>query len=147
MKNAAGQFVGYAPNSGDYNADGDTNVNGVGVDYPDILSYSQKHGHSDYLSATGIFNPANFPQPVFGTEGNERFNQFTGPGFQEWDAALLKNTPIHEGISFQLRFELYNVFNHSNLNSVVTDLSRSNFGQATAQAPPRSLQIGGNLTF
>jgi hypothetical protein len=147
IKNAAGQFVGYAPNSGDYNADGDTSVNGVGVDYPDITSYSQKHGHSDYLSKAGIFNLANFPQPVFGSEGNEKFNQFTGPGFQQWDAALLKNTPIREGISFQLRFELYNVFNHSNLNTVITDLSQSNFGQATQQSPPRSLQIGGNLTF
>ena len=34
-KNAkAGQFVGYASNSGDYNADGDNR------DYPDVVSYS-----------------------------------------------------------------------------------------------------------
>jgi hypothetical protein len=139
IKNAAGQFVGYAPGSGDYNADGDNS------DFPDVKSYSYSHSHKDYL--TGIFNSGNFATPTFGTEGNEKYNQFRAPGFQEWDGALLKNTPIREGISFQLRFELFNVLNHPNLNSVVTDQSQSNFGKATNQSVPRFLQIGGNLTF
>jgi Carboxypeptidase regulatory-like domain len=145
LKDATGKFIGYAPGSGDYNADGDTSINGVGVDYPDVLSYHYKNGRQDYLN--GIFTAGNFALPAFGTNGNEKFNQFRAPGFQEWDGALLKNTPIREGIAFQLRFELFNVFNHPNLTNMVVDQSNANFGKATGQAVPRFLQFGGNLTF
>lgn len=139
LKNASGQYIGAAPDSGDYNADGDNN------DYPDVLSYSYKHDRQAYLH--GIFTAANFASPTFGTEGNEKYNQFRAPAFQEWDAALLKNTPITESVAFQLRFEFFNVFNHPNLINVVTDQSNPNFGKATGQNVPRFIQIGGNLTF
>lgn len=139
LKNSSGQYIGAAPGSGDYNADGDNN------DYPDVLSYSYKHDRQDYLH--GIFTAANFATPTFGSEGNEKYNQFRAPGFQEWDAALLKNTPITESVAFQLRFEFFNVFNHPNLINVVTDQSNPNFGKATGQNVPRFIQIGGNLTF
>ena len=139
LKNASGQFIGYAPNSGDYNADGDNR------DYPDVVSYNYKNGRSDYLN--GIFTTANFPQPAFGNEGNERYAAFRAPGFQQWDVALLKNTRIMESVDFQLRFEFFNFFNHPNLTNVDVNLPDGNFGKATAQATPRLIQIGGNLTF
>jgi Carboxypeptidase regulatory-like domain len=139
IKNAAGQFVGTAPGSGDYNADGDNN------DYPDVASYSYKTGRQDYLH--GVFTAANFTTPALGTEGNERFGAFRAPGFQQWDVALLKNTAIREGIAFQLRFEFFNVFNHPNLTNMIADQSNGNFGKATGQAAARFIQFGGNLTF
>jgi hypothetical protein len=145
LKDATGKFIGYAPGSGDYNADGDTNVGTTGLDYPDVLTYAYKHSRQDYLK--GIFTAGNFALPAFGSEGNEKYNQFRAPGFQEWDAALLKNTPLKEGVDFQLRFEFFNVFNHPNLTNVITDQSKGNFGQATGQATPRFIQVGGNLTF
>jgi hypothetical protein len=139
IKNSAGQFIGYAPNSGDYNADGDNR------DYPDVLSYSYKTSRRDYLK--GIFTSANFAQPVFGTEGNERYGAFRAPGFQQWDTALLKNTTFLESVRFQLRFEFFNVFNHPNLTNVDVNLPDANFGRATGQAVPRFIQIGGKLSF
>jgi hypothetical protein len=145
LKDATGKFIGYAPGSGDYNADGDRNVGTTGLDYPDVVSYAYKHSRQDYLK--GIFTAGNFALPAFGSEGNEKYNQFRAPGFQEWDAALLKNTPIRESVNFQLRFEFFNLFNHPNLTNVITDQSNANFGKATGQATPRFIQIGGNLTF
>jgi hypothetical protein len=145
LKDATGKFIGYAPGSGDYNADGDRNVGTTGLDYPDVLSYAYKHSRQDYLK--GIFTAGNFALPAFGSEGNEKYNSFRAPGFQEWDAALLKNTPLKEGVNFQMRFEFFNVFNHPNLTNVITDQSNANFGKATGQATPRFIQIGGNLTF
>jgi hypothetical protein len=145
LKDATGKFIGYAPGSGDYNADGDRNVGTTGLDYPDVVSYAYKHSRQDYLK--GIFTAGNFALPAFGSEGNENYNSFRAPGFQEWDAALLKNTPIMESVNFQLRFEFFNVFNHPNLTNVITDQSNANFGKATGQATPRFIQIGGNLTF
>ena len=136
MKNASGQFIGYASNSGDYNADGDNR------DYPDVLSYSYKTSRQDYLH--GIFTSANFAQPAFGTEGNERYSAFRAPGFQQWDVALLKNTPITESVAFQFRAEFFNFFNHPNLTNVDVNIPDGNFGKATGQAVPRFIQLGGN---
>jgi hypothetical protein len=140
LKDANGHFVGTAPGSGDYNADGDN------FDFPDVVSYTQKTGRQDFLH-NGTFTAANFTTPAFGSEGNERYSAFRAPGFQQWDAALLKNTPIRESVAFQLRFEFFNVFNHPNLTGVTVDQSVATFGKATSQASPRFIQIGGNLTF
>jgi len=146
LANAAGTFTGYAPGSGDYNADGDN------FDFPNVNSYSYSTGRKSYLS--GLFGSthaaalANFPAPTtFGTEGNERYSAFREPGFEEWDVAFLKNTKITESVNFQLRFEFFNLFNRANLNTVDFNLPDGNFGQATGQNVPRFLQIGGNLVF
>lgn len=140
LTNSAGTFIGYAPGSGDFNADGDNN------DYPDVTSYNYSTSRRAYR--TGLFAKSNFPAPsTFGSEGNEKYDSFREPGFAQWDAALLKNTAITERVNFQLRFEFFNLFNRANLQSVDTNLPDGNFGQATAQYTPRFLQIGGNLKF
>ena len=137
--NTNGTFTGYAPGSGDYNADGDN------FDFPDVVSYHYSNGRHNYLQ--GIFTTENFPAPAFGSEGNERYNAFRGPGFEEWDTSLLKNTAIAESVSLQLRFEFYNLFNRPNLNNVATNLPDGNFGKATGQYTPRFFQIGANIIF
>lgn len=146
LTNGSGQFVGYAPGSGDYNADGDN------FDFPDVASYKYSNNRKSYL--TGLFGNthsaalANFPAPsTFGSEGNESFNAFRGPGFAQWDAAFVKNTRIVESANFQLRFELFNLFNRANLNGVDSNLPDGTFGRSVSQFTPRFLQIGGNLTF
>ncbi len=61
LTNSSGQFTGYAPGSGDYNADGDN------FDFPDVSSYKYQNSRKAYL--TGVFGSthasalANFPQP------------------------------------------------------------------------------------
>lgn len=140
LVNASGTYTGYASGSGDYNADGDN------FDFPDAQTYAYGTSRKDYLQ--GIFKAGQFTAPsTFGAEGNEKYDAFRGPGFEEWDASLLKNTKITEGTAFQLRFEFFNLFNRPNLNTVDTNLPDSNFGRATNQYTPRFLQIGGNLTF
>jgi hypothetical protein len=139
LKNSDGSFVGAASGSGDYNTDGDNN------DFPNVASYNYKNTRKDYLN--GIFTPGQFTTPALGTEGDERYNSFRGPYFQQWDMSLLKGTNITETVAFQLRFEFFNIFNHPNLTNVIVDQSNANFGKATSQATPRFFQIGGNLTF
>jgi Carboxypeptidase regulatory-like domain len=134
-----GTYTGYAPGSGDYNADGDN------FDFPNVSSYHYATAKTNYLH--GLFTAANFPQPSFGSEGNELYDNFREQGFAEWDSALLKNTRITERVNFQLRFEFFNLFNRPNLENVDTNLPDGNFGKATGQYTPRFMQIGGNLTF
>lgn len=141
LKNAAGQFIGFAPGSGDFNADGDN------MDYPNVQSYNMLRTRQAFLN--GVFAPSQFPDPAFGQEGNEKWGQFRAPKFAETDAALLKDTRIAEQVQLQLRFEFYNIFNYANLTWTTSsyNLSSATFGRATSQALPRWIQFGARLTF
>jgi hypothetical protein len=143
---ATNVIVTGAPGSGDYNADGDTSgVGGVGLDYPNVASYSQGTSKSAFLN--GAFTAGQFPAPTFGTEGNEKAMQFRSPNFAETDLNIYKNTAITERVNFQVRFEFFNLFNRVNLTSFDTNLADSAFGTATQQQLPRNWQIGGRFTF
>ncbi len=139
VKNAAGTFTGFAPGSGDYNADG------FNLDYPNVSTYELPTSRTAYLN--GVFSPGIVSQPGFGTEGNEKPNRYRNPGFAETDASLIKSTTITERVRLQLRFEYYNIFNHPNLNGVNADISNGNFGRSTSQAQPRWLQLGAKIYF
>ena len=146
IKNAAGQVIAYAPNSGDYNADGNN------FDFPNITNYTLATSRTAYLN--GLFPAGSniVQQPVLGQEGNEKYNSFRNPGFAEVDAVLVKNTRLAEQLNLELRFEFYNVLNHPNLQGLsqsngTSDLANANFGKSTAQYTPRYLQIGARITF
>jgi hypothetical protein len=135
-------LTAYKAPCGDYNADGDNN------DYPNVSSYTQLKGRKNFL--TGIFPNAatQFTQPTVGTEGNEGENLFRGPGFFETNASLHKLTTIHEKIGAEFRVEIFNVFNHPNLNapdSTVTD--GASFGVSGSQHEQRWIQLGANIKF
>jgi hypothetical protein len=60
-------------------------------------------------------NPAAFANPAFGTYGNFTRNSIFGPGLEDVDLSLFKNTPITERINTQFRVEMFNLFNRLNL--------------------------------
>ena len=129
------------------NIGGDYNANGDNYDYPNVSSYSIPNSRKDFLSGVFKKNPNQISVPNFGSQGNELYNGFRGPGFWETDASLLKDTNIRESVSLQLRFEFFNIFNHPNLNGVDANLPDGNFGKSTAQFTPRWIQLGANLKF
>lgn len=91
---ASNRIVTGAPGSGDYNADGDTTgVAGVGIDYPNVMSYHQGNSKSAFLN--GAFTSGQFATPTFGTEGDEKANQFRSPNFAETDLNLLQGHVYH----------------------------------------------------
>jgi len=61
------------------------------------------------------FNPAAFADPAPGTYGNYTRNSIFGPGLEDVDLSLFKNTHITERINTQFRVEMFNLFNHLNL--------------------------------
>jgi hypothetical protein len=139
LTNAQGKFIGYAPGSGDYNADGDD------YDFPDVTTYSQGRSRAAYLN--GIFSPGQFTLPSFGAEGNEKSNLFREPNFAETDASVYKDNRIGERLTLQLRFEFYNIFNHPNLTNVDANPVDATFGKALSQQLPRWWQVGAKLVF
>ncbi len=140
VTDASGKFIGYAPGSGDYNANGDN------LDYPDVSSYKQGTSRQAFLS--GIFSPGQFTAPAtFGTSGNEKSNRFRGPSFAETDASFYKNNRLTERLNLQLRFEFYNIFNRPNLTNVDANPVDATFGIARSQQLPRWWQVGAKIAF
>lgn len=100
------------------------------------------------------FNPAAFALPTCvkpATEcaGDLGRNAFDGPGFLDWDAALLKDFPLTERMKMQFRFETYNVTNTPSFANPNSDLTqRATFGKITSTySTPRELQFALKLNF
>jgi hypothetical protein len=157
-----GKIIGVQPSSGDFNADG------VNFDYPNVVNTNQKFDRKTYLS--GIFPQSiapntggcglgapfgtngsqcgSFSQPALGTPGNETPNGFRLPGFAEWDMNLMKTTKITERVNFQIRLDVFNVFNRVNLNGVDGNANDGgNFGRSLAQFTPRNSDVGVRINF
>jgi carboxypeptidase family protein len=62
--------------------------------------------------------------------GNLGRNLVIGPGFQNVDFSVLKNTKINERLNVQFRAEVFDLFNHANFGQPVRILG-SSFGQIT----------------
>lgn len=63
------------------------------------------------------FNPAAFTSPPNFTYGTSGYNMLRGPGYQNWDLNLTKNTTIWREYRLQLRAEAFNAFNHPNFGN------------------------------
>ena len=91
-----------------------------------------------------------FLYPASNTFGNYPINTLFGPRFIEQDLTLSKSFSITERLTFQLRGDSTNVFNHTNLGLPNTDVQSSNVGQITGLAAGgvmRRLQFSGTLRF
>ncbi|MEJ2008906.1 MAG: carboxypeptidase-like regulatory domain-containing protein [Acidobacteriota bacterium] len=63
------------------------------------------------------FNPNAFAVPANGTFGNVGRDTLIGPGLQEFDLSLLKDTAITEKVHAELRAEFFNLLNRANFNT------------------------------
>lgn len=80
--------------------------------------------------------------------GNNGFNEFYGPGLNNWDIAVHKEFGA-ERVKFALRGEFFNAWNHTqfaNPNSGVN--AGAGFGQITStQHAARIVQVAGKIIF
>src|SRR5216683_3451641 len=91
--------------------------NGQSIRYLD----PRKPGHQ-------YFDPSPFSREDLGISGNANRRFFHGPGFNNWDLALHKNTRIGERTAVEFRAEFFNVFNHAQFMNPNGDIG-GNFGQ------------------
>jgi hypothetical protein len=116
----------------------------------------QPLGITNPRSNAGNFylNPGKFavPPPGLGV-GDANRNPFYGPGINNWDIALLKNIHVTESIYFQLRWETFNTFNHTQFAAPVNDVNNPLFGRifgvqnGSTQGSGRVMQLGGKFYF
>jgi hypothetical protein len=96
------------------------------------------------------FDPSAFALPDPFTFGNAPRNVLRGPKFSVTDLSLMKNIPIGGDARFQLRVEVFNVFNQVNYFNPNAVLGAAAFGRITALATGatmRQIQLGGKLMF
>jgi hypothetical protein len=93
------------------------------------------------------FNTAAFAFPAPGTFGNAGRNILDGPGFQNLNASLVKNTALSERFNLQFRAEAFNLFNHPNFNLPDNFFPSLSFGRITSARDPRHIQFGLKLLF
>lgn len=88
-----------------------------------------------------------FPGAGFGW-GNSGTGTIMGPGQQNWDVSLIKNTKITEGTSLEFRAEFYNIWNHAQFNPPVNNRSSTTFGLIdSSSVPPRIMQFALKFYF
>jgi hypothetical protein len=94
------------------------------------------------------FNPAAFATPAAFTYGNVGRNTVYGPGRQTLDVALHRDFALTEKLRFQVRGELFNALNHTNLGTPNRFVNTPQFGTITEAATPgREVQLGARLSF
>jgi hypothetical protein len=121
----------------------DNSLTGVGQDRPNVVG-------SPYVRDTNALiwiSPAAFVANTLGTFGNAGYNSLIGPGFFDLDANLTRRFPISEHKSFDLRFEFFNLLNHTNLSLPVSSRSSATFGKIQSAGDPRILQLAAKFTF
>jgi len=72
--------------------------------------------------------------------GNSGYNMLRGPGFQDWDMSLQKNTRWHDRYNVQLRADAFNLFNHPNFSTPNSNISSSSVGKITSTASTPTYQ-------
>jgi hypothetical protein len=100
------------------------------------------------------FNPAAFTPTAADTFGNAARAAIFGPGLNNFDLSVLRNFPIMERFTFQIRGDFYNAFNHvqfDNVNNscttIVNGACGGTFGAATGDAGARTIQLDARITF
>jgi hypothetical protein len=88
-----------------------------------------------------------FALPAEFTFGNASRNLLRGPKFVNTDLSFMKNVVVGGGATFQIRVEMFNIFNTVNWGNPNSSFGSSSFGQITSAGTMRQVQLGGKLLF
>ncbi|HEY1992852.1 MAG TPA: adenylyl cyclase, partial [Edaphobacter sp.] len=114
-----------------------------------VMNPNNGYGQQIHTRLNWFYRPA-FVSPTAAAVqvGNEKRGAINGPGYNRLDMGVFRNFKIHEGITFQLRGEAFNLANHTNFQAVgTTGTTATSFGQVTSARDNRILQVAGKVTF
>jgi Carboxypeptidase regulatory-like domain/TonB dependent receptor-like, beta-barrel len=115
-----------------------------GANRADLVGDPNTGGHT----ITKWFNTAAFAQPAAGSFGSVGRNTLRGPNVNNLDFALFKNFGLGVGqTKLQFRLESFNVLNHTQFNSVDTNLASPTFGVVNGARAGRINQLGLKVIF
>ena len=146
---------------------GDWSLTNIGLDYPNQIGSIQKFDPhelqvlgSNQTPSNYYFDPTAFNRNIVscggatayeacGVTGTAKQYSFYGPRAITTDAGLEKDTKITESTALNVRFEMFNIFNHTNFltSGIVGNANSSQFGDATTAAQGRIGQISAKFVF
>jgi hypothetical protein len=85
--------------------------------------------------------------PDCGSFGSANRRFFHGPGFNNTDLGITKIVPVTEAMSFEIRGEFFNIFNHAQFMNPSGDISSANFGNVTNARDPRIGQVSAKFVW
>jgi hypothetical protein len=124
-------------------------VNGVGFSDLNVAPGPLEINHNP-RDGQPAFNTTLFSLPPLGSPGNADRRFFYGPGMNNWDMALIKETHFTESKALEFRMETFNTFNHAQFfgpNSVDGNINDSTFGQILSAMAPRQMQAALRFRF
>jgi hypothetical protein len=111
-----------------------------------LASGANKTGNF-YFSPGAIAAPAAAYTGVvnYGSLGR---NAFRGPGLGNLDVTVAKSIYLwNERAKFELRFDFFNVMNHTEFGNPSTSVTSGSFGQISSTSDPRIIQLAGRFSF
>ena len=100
-----------------------------------------------------VFDPNSFAPEALGQLGNVSRSAIHALGINNWDFQFSKDTKFTESTSLELRVELFNMWNHTQFDSVAAGSIRQQrpdsrtFGQTFATKPARIMQLAAKFIF
>jgi hypothetical protein len=119
----------------------------LGVDTPNFAGgsvhiFNPRNTNRQYFDTTG------FSAETLGQLGTARRRFFAGPGINNFNMALAKNTRFGERYNLEFRAEFFNIFNHTQFANVQGNFNATtSFGQVTTARDPRIGQLGLKFAF
>ena len=93
------------------------------------------------------FDPTAFTLAPIGTFGNSGRLSLRGPGFNNTDLAITKDTKIRENIGLQFRAEFFNLFNHVNWGVPIMGNGSANLYTAFSNGVPVRNANAGKILY
>jgi hypothetical protein len=123
-------------------------ITGVGNTLrPNVVGPIRVAGGVDHWFDTSVFMAGS-------TFGNLGRNVVIGPGFNNTDFSIIKNTDVNERMRVQFRAEIFDLLNHANLGQPGNVMGSPGFGRITSTRLPtgesgssRQVQFGIKLIF
>jgi hypothetical protein len=158
--NAALNFHGGTP----YTVTSNSNPSGNGESADravQVVTRPNAEAHGIGAVSPGVvqwFQPGSFADAPLGTYSPTSRGQNYNPGYSAVDLTVIKNTPIVERVNFQIRVDIFNIFNHTNLAPLgfpttgETGQISSTIGPylgnpGIGPGEPLNAQISGKITF
>lgn len=129
-----------------------TQPSGIAMSRPDFTGGDPVA--ANYRTTLQYLNKASFALvPTYPTTGatirpgTENPSQVHGPGNWTVNLSLIKTVSFTESMRLEIRADAFNLFNHVNYNNPNATITSPIFGTLTADAGPRTGQVGARFVF
>lgn len=105
------------------------------------------NGNLSHRTIQEWYDTSCFIAPAQYTFGNSNRGVIRGPGYKDWDLALMKSFPTYHEQSLQFRAEFFNAFNNVNFGQPGTSITTSTAGKIGSASAPRQGQMALEYRF